>query len=160
MLPILRVRKEQVLSCLYLYANNIGFYVTYMHICRTRKYHVMYSQYPWSIFTDNPGTGLGKLIWLLLNAKKIILLVVFYGAANLLTYFALARVEASVYAVVLQVITYNNIYCMVDVNNKINIYITSWKSYLLPVSLCSFLVATFPGLSGEHWCFLWWVAFW
>lgn len=54
------------------------------------------------ITSDAVGTGFSKLIWLLINAKRIIVLVVLYSIANLLTYYALARVEASVYSVLLQ----------------------------------------------------------
>ena len=55
-------------------------------------------------YIDAVGTGISKLSWLLVNSKRIILLVVLYSIANLLTYYALARVEASVYSVLLQVI--------------------------------------------------------
>lgn len=40
---------------------------------------------------------------LLLTADKVIILVVLYSVANLLSYYALARVDAAVYTVLLQV---------------------------------------------------------
>ena len=54
-------------------------------------------------FLDAVGVGFAKLSWLVLNSKRIIVLVLLYSLANLLTYYALARVEASVYSVLLQV---------------------------------------------------------
>lgn len=40
---------------------------------------------------------------LLLSADKVIILVILYSIANLLSYYALARVDAAVYTVLLQV---------------------------------------------------------
>ena len=69
--------------------------------------------------SDAVGTGLSKLVWLVLNSRKIILVVTLYAINNILAYYALARVEASVYSVILQlkvraVITINliNYECM------------------------------------------------
>jgi hypothetical protein len=47
--------------------------------------------------------GFSKLLWLLSHARKIIILVILYSFANILSYYALARVDASVYTVLLQV---------------------------------------------------------
>lgn len=52
---------------------------------------------------DAVGSGTSKMLWLLLNSTKIILLVVSYAMANILAYYALARVDAAVYTVMLQV---------------------------------------------------------
>lgn len=52
--------------------------------------------------TDAPGSGLSKLMWLMLNARKIVVLVILYSVANITSYYALARVDASVYTVLLQ----------------------------------------------------------
>mmetsp|Transcript_10140 Transcript_10140/g.15165 ORF Transcript_10140/g.15165 Transcript_10140/m.15165 type:complete len:388 (+) Transcript_10140:68-1231(+) len=52
--------------------------------------------------TDAVGKGFAKLLWLVLHAQKIIVLVLLYSAGNLLAYYALARIEASVYTVLLQ----------------------------------------------------------
>ncbi len=54
-------------------------------------------------FADVVGNGFSKLWYLIINAKNILVLVFLYGFANLLSYYALARVEASVYTVLLQV---------------------------------------------------------
>lgn len=54
-------------------------------------------------FSDAQGSGLAKLFWLVRNCSKIILLVILYAISNLLSYFALARVDASAYTVLLQV---------------------------------------------------------
>lgn len=55
---------------------------------------------------DAVGVGFGKLIWLIMNAKKIVVLVFLYSASNILSYYALARVEAAAYTVLLQVFCY------------------------------------------------------
>ncbi len=52
--------------------------------------------------TDAVGSGLSKLVWLILNSRKIIVVVTLYAINNILAYYALARVEASVYSVILQ----------------------------------------------------------
>ena len=52
--------------------------------------------------TDAVGNGVAKLGWLLLNARKVIVLVILYSVANITSYYALARVDASVYTVLLQ----------------------------------------------------------
>lgn len=50
-------------------------------------------------------------MWLLFNAKKVVVLVVLYSCANLLSYFALARVDASIYTVLTQVIQQFSLIC-------------------------------------------------
>ena len=52
---------------------------------------------------DSSGSGVGKLIWLALHSRKVIVLVILYSIANILSYYALARVDAAVYTVMLQV---------------------------------------------------------
>mmetsp|Transcript_20497 Transcript_20497/g.45611 ORF Transcript_20497/g.45611 Transcript_20497/m.45611 type:complete len:340 (-) Transcript_20497:8-1027(-) len=52
--------------------------------------------------TDAQGSGLYKLIWLIINSRKVVVLVVLYAMSNLLSYYALARVDASAYTVLLQ----------------------------------------------------------
>jgi len=52
---------------------------------------------------DAQGVGYRKLLWLTWNSQKIVLLVFFYALSNLLAYYALARVDASAYTVLLQV---------------------------------------------------------
>lgn len=48
------------------------------------------------------GSGLMKLWWLTIHSKGIIVLVVLYSAANLLTFYALGKVEASLFSVLTQ----------------------------------------------------------
>jgi UDP-sugar transporter A1/2/3 len=48
------------------------------------------------------SNSLYRLMGLLLTADKVIILVVLYSVANLLSYYALARVDAAVYTVLLQ----------------------------------------------------------
>ena len=56
-----------------------------------------------AVLADAQGRGIAKLGWLILNAKKIIVLVFLYSLANMLSYYALARVDASIYTVLTQV---------------------------------------------------------
>ena len=56
------------------------------------------------VITDAQGGGVYKLLWLILNARKIVVLVILYALSNLLSYYALARVDASAYTVLLQVL--------------------------------------------------------
>ena len=53
--------------------------------------------------TDAQGSGFSKMFWLVRNSKSVSGLVVLYAMSNLLAYFALARVDASAYTVLLQV---------------------------------------------------------
>ncbi len=53
--------------------------------------------------TDAPGRGLSKLWWLAVKSQKILVLVFMYTIMNLLSYFVLDRIDASVYAVLGQV---------------------------------------------------------
>lgn len=52
---------------------------------------------------DAQGVGYRKLLWLTWNSQKIVVLVFLYALSNLLAYYALARVDASAYTVLLQV---------------------------------------------------------
>lgn len=47
--------------------------------------------------------GMSRLIWLARHSKQVVVLVLLYSIANLLAYYALARVAASVYSVTNQV---------------------------------------------------------
>jgi hypothetical protein len=53
--------------------------------------------------TDSSERGLCKLLSLLRDGKHVLVLVVLYSAANLLSYYALARVDAAIYVVMAQV---------------------------------------------------------
>lgn len=48
------------------------------------------------------GTGMSKLVWLAVNSKSMILLVVLYSVANLLQFYALGKIEASLFSVLTQ----------------------------------------------------------
>ena len=60
--------------------------------------------------TAGGNKGMSRLIWLARNSKQIIVLVLLYSTSNLLAYYALARVAASVYSVTNQVCN-NNMFC-------------------------------------------------
>lgn len=49
--------------------------------------------------SDAQGAGMGRLVWLLWNGKKVVFLVLGYVLSNVLAYVALQRVDASVYTV-------------------------------------------------------------
>ena len=53
---------------------------------------------------ESQGTGIFKLLWLIRHSSKVIVLVILYALSNLLSYYALARVDAAAYTVLLQVI--------------------------------------------------------
>lgn len=87
--------------------------------------------------TDAPGTGANKLMWLLslANAKKTIVLVVLYGVANLLTFFSLTYIEASLYSVLLQCKTLTTAGFAVVILGR-NISHTKWRALCLLVVGC------------------------
>lgn len=85
--------------------------------------------------SDAQGTGLSKLIWLSWNSRKIIVLVVLYSIANLLAFYALNRVEASVYTVTLQLkIVTTAIFAILILGRFINY--TKWRALILLVGGC------------------------
>lgn len=53
--------------------------------------------------SDSAPHPFSRLLALLMSAQKVIVLVILYSVANLLSYYALARVDAAVYTVLLQV---------------------------------------------------------
>ncbi len=85
--------------------------------------------------TDAPGQGLQKLMWLALHGKRIILLVILYSVANLLAYYALARVDASVYSVLLQLKIVTTAGFAVTILGR-NISWSKWRALLLLVLGC------------------------
>lgn len=60
----------------------------------------------YSYCVDSGPHSFSRLLALLLNAQTVIVLVILYAVANLLSYYALARVDAAVYTVLLQVFCY------------------------------------------------------
>lgn len=63
---------------------------------------------------DAQGSGILKLAWLIRHSSKVIVLVILYALSNLLSYYALARVDASAYTVLLQV---NSIIILLYINH-------------------------------------------
>lgn len=51
--------------------------------------------------------GCSRLWFLALNSQKVVALVFMYSTMNVLTYYALARVNASIYTVLNQVVSQN-----------------------------------------------------
>lgn len=85
--------------------------------------------------SDAVGSGFGKLLWLTVHSKKIIILVILYSIANILSYFALARVDASAYTVLLQLKIFTTAFFAVIMLGR-NISTTKWRALLLLVLGC------------------------
>ena len=94
--------------------------------------------------TDAAGSGLSKLLWLAMHSKQIIVLVILYSIANIMSYYALARVDASVYTVLLQLKIFTTAAFAVLMLGR-NISFTKWRALLLLVFGC-ILVAS-PSLN-------------
>lgn len=90
--------------------------------------------------TDAVGSGFTKLLWLALNSRKIIILVVMYMMTNMLAYYALARVEASVYTVILQLKIFTTAGLSVLILGK-HISMTKWRALFLLVVGCILVVS-------------------
>ena len=85
--------------------------------------------------SDAVGRGLSKLWWLTVNSKKVIVLVILYSTANILAYYALERVEASVYTVTLQMkIITTALFAIIIIGRHISA--TKWRALLLLVVGC------------------------
>jgi UDP-sugar transporter A1/2/3 len=85
--------------------------------------------------TDAQGSGVSKLMWLVLHSKQIIVLVILYSVANVMSYYALARVDASVYTVLLQLKIFTTAAFAVLMLGR-NISFTKWRALLLLVFGC------------------------
>ena len=85
--------------------------------------------------TDAVGVGFNKLLWLIVNSKKIIILVILYTIANILSYYALARVEAATYTVLLQLKIFTTAAFAVIMLGR-NISSSKWRALLLLVLGC------------------------
>jgi UDP-sugar transporter A1/2/3 len=85
--------------------------------------------------TDAVGVGFNKLLWLIVNSKKIIILVILYTIANILSYYALARVEAATYTVLLQLKIFTTAAFAVLMLGR-NISSSKWRALLLLVLGC------------------------
>lgn len=85
--------------------------------------------------TDAVGSGVSKLFWLLVNAQKIVVLVILYSVANITSYYALARVDASVYTVLLQLKIFTTAAFGVILLGRKYTW-TKWRALLLLVIGC------------------------
>ena len=85
--------------------------------------------------SDAQGKGSGKLLWLMIHGKKVIILVVLYSIANCMSYYALARVDASVYSVLLQLKIVTTASFAVLILGR-NITLTKWRALFLLVMGC------------------------
>jgi len=85
--------------------------------------------------TDAAGSGFSKLLWLTMHSKQIIVLVILYSIANIMSYYALARVDASVYTVLLQLKIFTTAAFAVVLLGR-NISATKWRALMLLVLGC------------------------
>lgn len=85
--------------------------------------------------SDALGVGLHKILWLILNARKVIILVVLYSVGNILSYYALARVDASAYTVCLQLKALTTAGFAVIFLGR-NISLPKWRALMLLVIGC------------------------
>jgi multidrug transporter EmrE-like cation transporter len=83
----------------------------------------------------NIGSGLRKLWWLLTHAQSIIILVVLYSIGNVMSYYALGKVEASVYTVLSQLkILSTAAFSIFLLNRQLNS--TKWRALFLLIIGC------------------------
>ena len=85
--------------------------------------------------SDSQGQGFNKLLWLMVHGKKVIILVILYSIANVMSYYALARVDASVYSVMLQLKIVTTAGFAVAILGR-NISMTKWRALTLLVMGC------------------------
>ena len=85
--------------------------------------------------TDSTGKGLSKLLWLLVHSRKILILVFLYGLCNILAYYALARIEAPVYTVLLQLKILTTASFSVMILGR-NVSMAKWRALILLVIGC------------------------
>jgi UDP-sugar transporter A1/2/3 len=95
--------------------------------------------------SEVPEAGYKRLIWLSFNSKKVIVLVLLYTTSNMLTYYALARVEAAVYTVLQQLKIFSTAIFSVLLLGKA-LTGTQWRALALLVVGC-ILVAS-PHISA------------
>ena len=81
------------------------------------------------------GSGWVKLLWLTVHSKKIIVLVVLYSLGNVLSYYALARIEASVYTVTSQLKIFSTaVFSVIFLGKEITG--AKWRALCLLVIAC------------------------
>eukprot|EP01041_Mallomonas_annulata_P007860 gene7860-16084_t len=85
--------------------------------------------------SDATGNGFTKLLWLAVNARKVIVLVILYSIGNILAYYALARVDAAAYTVCLQLKAFTTAGFAVIVLGR-NISFPKWRALMLLVVGC------------------------
>lgn len=85
--------------------------------------------------SDVPGAGFSKFSWLILNARKMMVLVLTYSFGNVLVYYALARVDAASFTVTLQLKTFTTAAFAVLLLGR-NISATKWRALILLVVGC------------------------
>mmetsp|Transcript_14140 Transcript_14140/g.23523 ORF Transcript_14140/g.23523 Transcript_14140/m.23523 type:complete len:351 (-) Transcript_14140:40-1092(-) len=90
--------------------------------------------------TDSQGRGISKLIWLVQNCSKIIVLVILYSAANLLSFYALGKIDAAGYSVLLQLKILSTAACAVIFLGR-TVSNTKWRALILLVIACILVVS-------------------
>eukprot|EP01041_Mallomonas_annulata_P003277 gene3277-6487_t len=96
--------------------------------------------------SDAVGNGVSKLIWLVMNSRKVLVLVIMYSITNRLEYFAIARVDASIFSVCQQLKTLTTAGFAVVILGR-NISSTKWRAILLLVVGC--VLVTSPTFNSQ-----------
>ena len=81
------------------------------------------------------GTGSRKLLWLITHSRSIIILVILYSTANIMSYFALSKVEAAVYTVLSQLKILTTAFFSIWMLNR-SISLTKWRALLVLIVGC------------------------
>ena len=81
------------------------------------------------------GTGSRKLLWLITHSRSIIILVILYSTANIMSYFALSKVEAAVYTVLSQLKILTTAFFSIWMLNR-SISFTKWRALLVLIVGC------------------------
>eukprot|EP01041_Mallomonas_annulata_P007956 gene7956-16289_t len=85
--------------------------------------------------SDATGRGFSKLIWLAMNSRKVIVLVILYSVSNRLGYYSLARVDAATFCVGLQLKIFTTAAFAVILLGR-NISVTKWRALFLLIVGC------------------------
>lgn len=83
----------------------------------------------------NIGTGWRKLFWLITHSQSVVVLVVLYSIGNVMSYYALGKVEASVYTVLSQLkILTTAAFSMLLLGKTISF--TKWRALMMLIIGC------------------------
>lgn len=97
--------------------------------------------------TASQGKGFAKVVWLLINGKKVFVLVLMYAVGNWCALYALARVDASVYTVLSQLKLFTTAsFSVCFLNTKLS----STRVRALLLLACGCILVTSPGFNKSN----------